>query len=184
VKRSLRLAMAAAFLVAFPGTVGACSAIGQGPAVPGCGSVERLALVAQSVPSAAYVPCLNHLPAGWTASGFEAASGHAGFTLRSNLASRQPVVVRLAPTCDVSGATPTPPRAPGVSTYTELRSISPLYAGTLSDVFSGGCITYRFGFERGQHIALIEDFESAVALYPRQELSVQLHRQLGVTLGP
>lgn len=176
--------MAGVLLLPAVVAVSACSVIGAGPAVPGCGSVERLALVAQSVPSAAYVPCLNHLPPGWSASGFEASSGHAGFTLRSNLASHQPVAVRLVPACDVSGATPTAPRGPGVSTYTELRSITPLYAGTISDVFSGGCITYRFSFERGQHIALIEDFESAITLYPRQQLSVQLHRKLGVTLGP
>lgn len=182
-RRSLKVAVAAISLVSALGPVSACSVIRQGAPVPGCGSVERLALVAQSVPSAAYIPCLNPLPAGWSASGFTAVSGHAEFTLRSNLAPHQPVLVRLVARCDVSGTTATTPRGPGVSTYTHLRSISPLYAGTLSDVFSGGCIIYQFGFQRGPHIGLIEDFESSVALYPRQQLSVQLHRKLGVTLG-
>lgn len=183
-RRGVAAALAAMSLIPAAGLVSACSVIRQGAPVPACGSAERLALVAQSVPSAAYVPCLNPLPAGWTASGFAALSSHTSFTLRSNLAPHQPVTVRLVPACDVTGATATTPRGPGVSTYIKLRTISPLYAGTLSDVFSGGCITYRFGFQRGAHIALIEDFESAVALYSRQELSVQLHRKLGVTLGP
>jgi hypothetical protein len=71
-----------------------------------------------------------------------------------------------------------------VSTYTKLRTISPQYSGTLTDVFPGGCVTYQFSFQRGPHIGLIEDFETSVGLYPRQELAIKLHRQLGVTLGP
>jgi len=159
-----------------------CSVINS--PLPSCGSVQRLALVAQSVPTAAYIPCLNTLPPGWTGSGFEASSGHTQFTLRSNLAPGQPVLIRLAPICDVAGATATTPRAPGVSTYIRLRTIAPQYSGTLTDAFPGGCVTYQFSFQRGPHIALIENFESAVALYPRQQLAVELHRQLGVTLGP
>jgi hypothetical protein len=93
-------------------------------------------------------------------------------------------VIRLAPACDIAGATATTPRAPGVSTYTKLRTISPDYSGTLTDVFPGGCVTYQFSFQRGPHIGLIENFESAVALYPRHELAIELKRRLGVTLGP
>jgi hypothetical protein len=180
--RLTRAAVGVFMLVAAAPLVSGCSV--TAPPVPGCASVQRLALVAQSVPTAAYVPCLNPLPPGWTASGFQASSGHSGFSLHSDLAPGQPVVVRLKPTCDIAGATVTAPRAAGVSTYSKVRTISPRYSGTLMDVFPGGCITYQFGFQRGPHIALIENFESAVALYPRQELAVVLHHRLGISLGP
>jgi hypothetical protein len=182
--RSRRLLGAVASFVVLAALVplaSGCSLISQ--PVPTCGSIQRLALVAQSVPTAAYIPCLNPLPPGWTASGFQASSGHSQFSLRSNLAPSQPVLVRLEPACDVAGATATTPRGPGVSTYTTLRTISPRYSGSLIDVFPGGCVSYQFNFQRGPHIALIENFESAVALYPRQELAVELHRRLGITLG-
>lgn len=151
--------------------------------VPSCRSFDRLALVAQSVPTAAYVPCLSELPAGWGASGFDASNGHTRFTLTSDRAPGRPVRVALLPACNVDGATPTTPRAPGARTYTSLRSISPDYSGTLTDVFAGGCVTYEFQFRRGPHIALMEEFEGAVTLYPRQQLSVEVHRRLGVSIG-
>jgi len=94
------------------------------------------------------------------------------------------VGVELEASCDVTAATPTTPRAPGVSTYTRLVSISPRYSGTLTDVFAGGCVSYQFDFQRGPHIALMEDFEAAITLYPRQELAILVHRRLGVTLDP
>jgi hypothetical protein len=176
-----RLAMAALVLATSAVVTGGCATV-RSP-VPSCGSFDRLALVAQSVPSASYVPCLTKLPAGWTASGFDASSGRTRFTLTSDRAPGSPVHVTLLPGCDLAGATPTTPRAPGARTYTALRSISPRYAGTLTDVFAGGCVTYEFDFERGPHIALMEEFEGAISLYPRQQLAVEVHRRLGVPIG-
>lgn len=180
--RVLRAAVGTLVVTTLVPLASGCSVLSQ--PVPSCASILRLALVAQSVPTAAYVPCLNPLLPGWTAAGFRASSGHSEFSLRSNLASDSPVVVQLVPHCDVTGATVVTPRGPGVSTYRKLRTIAPRYAGTLTDVFPGGCVTYQFDFQRGAHIALIENFESTVALFPRQQLAVDLHRRLGVSLGP
>ena len=35
--------------------------------------------------------------------------------------------------------------------------MSPRFAGTLFDVFPGGCVTYAFDFARGRHITLTDD---------------------------
>ena len=180
--RSWRLSAALAVLFASAAAAGGCGAVTS--AVPRCASVQRLALVAQSVPAASYVPCIGTLPPGWTSASFDAHRGSTTFSLVSDRANGHPVEIALVSKCELRGATFITSRAPGVSTYTRLRSISPLYAGTLVDVFTGGCVTYRFAFERGPHIALMEDFESAVTLYSRQQLSLELHRRLGVTLQP
>jgi hypothetical protein len=103
--------------------------------VPRCGDPLRLAIVAQSVPGAAYVPCIRELPQGWTTSGFDPAGGGTTFLLNSDRAPGQLVTVRLAATCRIGRASPSPPRAPGVLTYTRLTSISPRFAGRLYDVF-------------------------------------------------
>ena len=156
----------------------------SGDTVPGCGDPLRLAIVAQSVPSASYLPCVRDLPAGWTTAGFDPAQDGTRFLLYSDRSAGQPVTVQLSIACRISGASPSPARAPGVLTYTRLDSIRPRVAGSLYDVFSGGCVTYRFDFGHGSQIALMEQFEQAIGLYPRQQLRLVLKRELGVELTP
>jgi hypothetical protein len=152
--------------------------------VPGCGDPLRLAIVAQSVPSASYLPCIRDLQPGWTTSGFDTAQDGTSFMLNSDRSPGQPVTVQLTPACRTSGASPSPARAPGVLTYTRLDSIRPRFAGRLYDVFPGGCVTYTFDFSKGSQIALMEQFKAAVGLYPRQQLRLALKQELGVELNP
>jgi hypothetical protein len=42
----------------------------------------------------------------------------------------------------------------------------------------------RAGFTTGPHIALMEQFEGAIGLYPRQQLRLILKHKLGVELNP
>lgn len=152
--------------------------------VPRCSATTRLALVAQSVPSAAYVPCVEELPAGWTVSRFDARRGETAFALLSDRAEGRRVEVRLIPRCETAGATPAAPRITGGRTYLRLRSIAPRYAGTLYDVFPGGCVIYGFDVARGPHIALLEEAFAMVELLPRRQLRLELRRELGQELDP
>ncbi len=171
----------AAMVAAAGGTLSGCSTLSD--TVPGCGEPLRLAIIAQSVPGAAYIPCIRQLPPGWSASAFNPARGRMRFTLTSDLARGTPVVVQLAAVCRIGDATPSPSRVAGVLAYTRLPSISPRLVGSLYDVFRGGCVSYSFNFGRQQY-ALIGQFESAVGLYSRQELRLTLKKRLGVELGP
>jgi hypothetical protein len=87
---------------------------------------------------------------------------------------------RLASGRAKSGTRP----APGVLTYTRLYSIRPRFAGRMYDVFPGGCVTYTFDVSHGSQIALMEQFKTAVGLYPRQQLRLVLKQELGVELNP
>jgi hypothetical protein len=151
-------------------------------ALPRCDADERLALVAQSVPSAAYVPCVDDLPPGWRADEVDVRDGQARISLRSDRAAR-PVVIELAADCDASGAVPLAPKEAGVRTQQRLASVSPSYRGTIFDEFPGGCVTSRFDFERGPHLALMEELRQALRLFPRRELRQQLLESLGVDIG-
>jgi hypothetical protein len=176
-------ALAAVALLASSGPVTGCAVVKDAP--PGCGQPLRLAIIAQSVPGAAYVPCLYPLPPGWSASAFTTTRGSTSFLLNSDRSPGQPVAVRLAGACRTGSASPSPPRAAGVLTYLKLISISPRYAGSLYDVFPGGCVRYRFSFQQGStSISLMEQFESAVGLYPRQQLRIIVKKELGVELSP
>ena len=179
--RMLAAALAAVGLAA-ASTLTGCAAV-RDP-VPGCGAPLRLAIIAQSVPGASYVPCIRPLPQGWSTSSFDPARGATSFTLNSDRAPGSPVTVRLVASCRPGAASPSPPRAPGVLTYTRLTSLSPQVTGRLYDVFPGGCVTYSFSFPLGPHIGLMEEFEGAVGLYSRQQLRLTLEHQLGVELDP
>lgn len=168
--------------LAVASTLTGCAAVRD--QVPGCGAPLRLAIIAQSVPSASYVPCIRQLPQGWTTSSFDPARGAMSFTLNSDRAPGRPVTVRLAAWCKPGAASSAPPRAPGVLTYTRLYSLSPRVTGRLYDVFPGGCVTYSFNFSLGQQISLMEEFEFAVGLYSRQQLRLILKQELGVELDP
>ena len=168
----------AAVLLATAATLTGCAAFSD--TAPGCSQPLRLAIVAQSLPSASYLPCIRRLPQGWSTSGFRAAPGGTSFVLSSD---RSPGVagvrVRLTAACRPGHASPSPPRAPGAVTYTRLTSITPRFAGSLYDVFPGGCVSYSFDFALGSQISLMEQFEQAVGLYPRQQLRLVLKRELG-----
>jgi hypothetical protein len=179
-RRRTATSLAGAVLLA--ASVTACgSALASAPA---CTASTRLALVAQSVPTAAYVPCVADLPAGWTVTSFAAQDGRTDFSLLSDRAEGRAVDVRLTERCSLAGATPEPPRTVGGRTYLRLDSIAPRYAGTLYDVFPGGCVSYRFDFARGPHIALMEGLLESVDLLPRRQLRLDLRRQLDVELDP
>ncbi len=179
--RSLRLT-GAALLLAAAATLTGCAGVGD--TVPGCTDPLRLAIVAQSVPTASYLPCLADLPPGWTSSAFDATQDGTSFLLNSDRSPRHPVTVELTAACRTDGASLSPSRAPGVLSYTRLYSVTPRFAGRLFDVFPGGCVSYRFNFTEGLQISLMEDVKQAVGLYPRQQLRVVLKEKLGVELGP
>jgi hypothetical protein len=52
------------------------------------------------------------------------------------------------------------------------------------DVFPGGCVSYRFDFERGAHVPLMAQLQSIVGFVPRQQLRLDVQRQFGVRLDP
>lgn len=165
--------------------VAGLSGCGASPQLaPRCDQEVRLALVAQSVPTAAYLPCLGSLPAGWETTGFAARDGRTRIALLSDRAGGREVVVLLQRRCDVRGASPEPPRSIGGRTYLRVRSIAPRYAGTLYDVFAGGCVRYDLDFPRGPHLALVDDLLATVDLVPRRQLRLDVRARLGAELDP
>jgi hypothetical protein len=166
-------------LVALGASSLAC--VGAEDAMPRCQPDDRLALVAQSSPEASHVPCIAELASGWSITDLDVSHTGTTLTLRSDRAD-EPVRVRLQDGCDVSDAVPVPARAEGVRTYQRLTGIEPDYAGTLFDVFPGGCVSYRFRFERGPHIALMDELQRSVDLYSRRQLRQELRDGPGLDL--
>ena len=180
-RRMLAASLAVCAILAVAALTG-CAAL-HNP-VPSCSDPQRLAIIAQSVPGAAYIPCIRGLPPGWSTSAFNPAQDGTSFRLNSDRSPQNPVMVHLTATCRLGRASPLRPRAPGVRTYSRLSSISPRVAGILYDVFPGGCVSYRFDFALGPNIALTEQFENTIGLYSRLQLRLDLKNKLGVELNP
>ena len=79
---------------------------------------------------------------------------------------------------------PVPGSRPGSPHLYPARLDPARFAGRLYDVFPGGCVTYSFDFGPGSQIELMEQFQRAVGLYPRQQLRLVLKQELGVELNP
>lgn len=156
--------VAAAMAVAMVGCAGAEAA------VPECEPSRRLAILAQSVPTASMVPCLDSMPAGWSFAALDVDSQRSRFWLDSDRAGLRAAEIELSPTCDVSDGTQGEPEEEGADRYQRLSSLSPRFAGTTYDVFDGGCVIYRYDFASGPHITLYQELHDAVALFPREDL--------------
>jgi hypothetical protein len=130
-------------------------------------------LMAQSVPTASWVPCLNPLPAGWHFTDMSARKGSARFFLdsdRNDMDSPRAIEVLLTESCDTGGASPVPSDREGMDRFERVRQVSPTYDGSRFYVFEGGCITVVFtlsGDDRSEPLAVATQIIGAV---PREDL--------------
>jgi hypothetical protein len=101
-------------------------------------------LMAQSVPTASFVPCLEGMPVGWHFSDLKAQSGSARFWLDSDRYGTHAIEVRLTESCDTSGATEIPSEQPDMRRLEQVAQVSPQFIGRRYYLFDGGCISVVF----------------------------------------
>lgn len=133
-------------------------------------------LMAQSVPTASWVPCLRRaLPPGWDFGGLKARDGIAQFSLTSGNDQEQVIQVRLQPSCDTRGSTEIHSDRDGMQRFERVTQTTPGFVGRRYYVFEGGCITFGFTLgpdNRGEPLALAGQVVGAVT---RADLSEQVH---------
>ena len=103
-----------------------------------CGHLEPLWLMAQSVPSASLVPCVQLLPVGWSVAEVAVNNGRSVITLDHDRGGRAAMVVRLTASCDRAGAREVSSEQRGARRWYRARDATRFY------IFSGGCVTQRF----------------------------------------
>jgi hypothetical protein len=153
------------------------------PSAPTCNQGSVLILMAQSVPSATFVPCITEFPAGWTFGGEQIESGRSQFWLDSDRAGLRAVTVTLARSCDTRGAVrvPVDPNEAGTARYERPEALPPHYAADRFYTFLGGCITYQFSFQPGATFTQALEATGAIKFFPRA-LGVKLLQGQGFTL--
>jgi hypothetical protein len=144
------------------------------------GAGNGVILMAQSVPSATFVPCIGQsLPLGWTFHHLDARNGSARFWLDSDRDGTEAVGVALSRSCDTSGSTEIPSDREGMRRLERVDRMSPTYVGARYYLFDGGCLTETFqlhGQSPGEALALASQ---VVAVVSRADLAAQVRRQSG-----
>ena len=137
-------------------------------------------LMAQSVPTATWVPCISGaLPLGWSFHHLDARNGIARFWLDSDRDGTQAVEVRLEESCDTAGSTEVPSDREGMTRLERIDRLSPSYAGERYYLFAGGCVTVVFaldGDSAGEALAVSSQTVGAVS---RADLAAQVHHESG-----
>ena len=150
--------------------------------VPSCGTGHAMVLMAQAVPSAAFLPCIAGLPPGWTGADAEIDSQKAILWLDSDQAGPTAVTITLSAACDTAGARQIRSGHPGTRLYARPASLVPQYSEVRYYTFPGGCATYQFRFQRGASPVLAAGIGSALAFVPRSDLVGYVRRTAGLAL--
>ena len=112
---------------------------------PACGEHgPGLMLIAQAVPGAALVPCIESLQPGWTFGSLDARDGEASFSLDCDRVGDAFVTVVLTPTCEAEGTeVRSDEQATTLTTHVE-REGADEYVARWSYAFAGRCAEYEF----------------------------------------
>lgn len=146
-----------------------------------CGNAARvdnpvLVVMAQAVPTAQLIPCIQSIPAGWTQGDLDAHNGRAFFVLASSIDGPHAVTVILTRDCDTRGASPVPTDEPGTRRYERPTQIARGYAGERYYLYPGGCTTYRFDLNGPTRAQPVNEVSTAVGFVSRDAIRAKVRR--------
>lgn len=110
---------------------------------------DGVVLMAQSVPTAEWVPCLRGVPLGWHISDIDVDDTSSRFVLDSDRHGAQALEIVFTASCDIDGGTEIPSEREGMRRFEFVEQVTPQYVGSRHYVFEGGCITVRFRVTSG-----------------------------------
>ena len=135
---------------------------------------QFVVLMAQAVPSASQLPCIELLPPGWTVSDVFVRNGRVRFALNSDRVGMHAVQVVLERTCQLGGAkvTRVPSDEPGMRRFEQIGEVRPGvgFTGTRFYLFQGGCVSYRFEFDTEERAGPIGEVTLALSFISRDAL--------------
>jgi tRNA A-37 threonylcarbamoyl transferase component Bud32 len=149
------------------------------PVDVGCSELEPLLLMAQSVPSASLVPCVESRPPGWTVANVAVNDGRSVITLDHDRAGTAAVVLRMAAACETVGTAEGPSPEPGVRRYVRVEAVAGAFTATWYDRFPGGCVTYRLHSATDPTGQFSHEARSLLGFTTREQLRDALRQRSG-----
>ncbi len=142
-----------------------------------CSNLEPLWLMAQSVPSASLVPCVQVLPTGWSVAEVAVNNGRSLITLNHDRAGSAAMVVKLSASCDLTGATEVTSEQPGACRYARVDRTATGSSATRAYVFPRGCATAQISPAAATGPHMITETSSVIGFTTRQALRQALDQQ-------
>jgi tRNA A-37 threonylcarbamoyl transferase component Bud32/membrane-associated phospholipid phosphatase len=142
-----------------------------------CDPHEPLLLMAQSVPTASLVPCVELLPAGWTLGDVLVGNERSRFTLTSDRGGV--LVAELTASCDLAGAVELTSEQPGARRYLRIERDAAGVTTTRAYTFPGGCVTQRLVAPEASRRQLAGEASSALGFTTRGALAASVRRDSG-----
>jgi tRNA A-37 threonylcarbamoyl transferase component Bud32/membrane-associated phospholipid phosphatase len=142
-----------------------------------CVPHEPLLLMAQSVPTASLVPCVQILPAGWTLGDMVVGNDRSRFTLTSDRGGV--LVAELTASCDLAGAVELTSERTGARRYLWIERNPAGVTMTRAYTFPGGCVTQRLVAPDASRQQLASESSFALGFTTRDALAAALRRDSG-----
>jgi hypothetical protein len=136
-------------------------------------------LIAQAVPTASWLPCLDAVPLGWHLADVEVQDGSGRFWLGSDRDGVRAIEVSLSASCRTGRATEVPSDRNGVRRMELINELVPGYEGTRFYLFDGGCLAVHFAIssrERAEPLAVATE---GIDLLPRIDVEAHVHEETG-----
>jgi tRNA A-37 threonylcarbamoyl transferase component Bud32 len=146
----------------------------------GCSNLEPLWLMAQSVPSASLVPCVESQLPGWTVANVAVNDGRSVITFDHDRAGAAAVVARMAAAaCETNGTAERPSQEPGVRRFERVERLAGAFSATWYDQFPGGCVTYRLHSTTDPTGQFANEVRSLLGFTTRAQLRQALSQRSG-----
>jgi tRNA A-37 threonylcarbamoyl transferase component Bud32/membrane-associated phospholipid phosphatase len=142
-----------------------------------CVPHEPLLLMAQSVPTASLVPCIEILPAGWTLGDMVVGNDRSRFTLTSDRGGV--LVAELTASCDLAGAVELTSERTGARRFLSIERNPAGVTMTRAYTFPGGCVTQRLVAPDASRQQLASESSFALGFTTRDALAAALRRDSG-----
>ena len=148
---------------------------------PACGTNDVMILMAQAVPSATAVPCVQSMPAGWQASLVTVRRNRGRFNLHTD-DHRVEVTLRAPSACAEVAGEEVPSDELDMRRFVQPIELTPQVRVTTTYLSAGACVTYDFDLAEGADPSLVVELESALAFQPRSTLVTEVDDRSGLSL--
>ena len=137
---------------------------------PACEGGGSWVIVAQSVPTASQVPCLDPIPRGWDIDGVKIDQNGTVITFGSDRAGTVAARMRFTESCAVGDAVQTPSDDPGIERFEDVMQVANGFRASRYYRFDGGCVSWEFEFDAGAPSALSIELANSMQFRGRADL--------------
>lgn len=141
---------------------------------PGCTGGGSHLIVAQSVPAASQIPCLEFVPNGWSIDKVSVKQDRSEITLDSDRAGSGAAVLRLVAACDIGDAVSSPSEFAEAKRFDKIERLAPGFRASRFYRFEGGCVEWSFDFDDDASATEAVALGDALRLVSRQVMRDQV----------